>query len=98
MVNHRFSLHESFELFIKRLVDLAEMQFLRTVGHGLQVDEVPVSHVVGAFKNLVLLQIHLECRLVWKIVQSFLEFDKLLNACEATLHSMKRFINCTIYL
>jgi len=89
VVNHRFGLHKSFELFVKGLIDLAEVQFLRTVWHSLQVDEVPVSHVVGTFENLVLLQIHLECRLVWKIIQSLLKFDKLLDTREATLHSMK---------
>lgn len=68
VVDYRFCLHESFELFIKGLIDLAEMQFFRTVWHVLQVDEVAVGHVVGAFEDLVLLQIHLECRFVWKVV------------------------------
>jgi len=98
VVNHRLGLHKSFKLFVKGLVDLAEVQFLRTVWHGLQVDEVPVRHVVGAFENLVLLQIHLECRLVWKVVQSFLKFDKLLDTREAALHSVKRLVNCAVYL
>ena len=68
MVDYRFGLQESFELFVKGLIDLAEVQFFRTVWHVLQVDEVAVCHVVRAFENLVLLQIHLECRLVRKVV------------------------------
>ena len=56
-----------------------------------------VSLTVSTVKDLVLLQVHLDSSLIWKIIYCLFEFYEIRNTGKAALHSLEGVINCSVY-
>ena len=94
--NHSLRVAEALELFNEGLVDLRQVQLLLAVRQLLQLNEVAVRHLVGIFEELVLLQIHLQCFRVGKVVDRLFEFNELLHLLQTALHAAQALIDCLV--
>ena len=92
-LNHALCVAEALELLDEGLVDLRQMQFLLAIGQLLQLHKVAVRHLVRVFEELVLLQIHLQCFSVGKIVDCLFEFNELLHLLQTALHAAQALVD-----
>lgn len=81
------------ELLLKVNIEIAEVEHLLAVGHGLDPSEQVVGHVVGGLENVVLLTVKLTHSLVLNLVNGgVLLFDELLHAFETHVHHRYRLL------
>lgn len=92
-LNHALCIAEALELLDEGLVDLRQMKFLLAVGQLLQLHKVAVRHLVRIFEELILLQIHLQCFSVGKIVDCLFELNELLHLLQTALHAAQALVD-----
>lgn len=90
-LEHVASLLEALALLKEALVQLRQMEFFLPIRQRLKLHEIAVGQIVGRFKDLVLLQEHLERGFVGEVAHGFFEFEELLNVAEDHLHPVKGF-------
>jgi len=52
-----------------------------------------MGHGVGVFEYLILLQVHLQRALVWKVLQLLLELNEVLHRGKSLLNAHERLLN-----